>query len=166
MPLWEPSADILAKSPMALFMKAAGAKAGRDFRTYDDLHAWSVEDRAAFWTAVWDECGAVGEKGGIALENGERMLEARFFPEGRLNFAENLLKKAGPGDAIVFRGEDKVSYRWSWDDLRARVSKLQQAFAAMGIGEGDRVAAMMPNMPETIALMLAAAALGAIGSSC
>ena len=166
MPLWEPSADILAKSPMALFMKAAGAKAGRDFRTYDELHAWSVEDRAAFWTAVWDECGAVGEKGGIALENGERMLEARFFPEGRLNFAENLLKKAGPDDAIVFRGEDKVSYRWSWDDLRARVSKLQQAFAAMGIGEGDRVAAMMPNMPETIALMLAAASLGAIWSSC
>ena len=166
MPLWEPSADILEKSPMALFMKAAGRKAGRDFRTYDDLHAWSVEDRAAFWTAVWDDCGVIGEKGGAALENGGRMLEARFFPQGRLNFAENLLKKAGPDDAIVFRGEDKVAYRWSWDELRARVSKLQQAFAAMGIGEGDRVAAMMPNMPETIALMLAAASLGAIWSSC
>ena len=102
----------------------------------------------------------------MALENGERMLEARFFPGGRLNFAENLLKKTGEGDAIVFRGEDKVSYRWSWDDLRGRVSKLQQAFAALGIGEGDRVAAMMPNMPETIALMLAAASLGAIWSSC
>lgn len=166
LPLWEPSADILATSPMALFMKAASRLAGRELKSYDALHAWSVEDRAAFWTAVWDECGAIGEKGDTALENGERMLEARFFPEGRLNFAENLLGKTGTGDAIVFRGEDKVSYRWSWDALRARVSKLQQAFAAMGIGEGDRVAAMMPNMPETIACMLAAASLGAIWSSC
>ena len=166
MPLWTPSAEILEKSPMALFLKAASRKAGRAFAGYDDLHAWSVEDRAAFWTMVWDECGAVGEKGAAALENGERMLEARFFPEGRLNFAENLLKKTGSEDAIVFRGEDKVSYRWSWDDLRERVSKLQQAFAAMGIGEGDRVAAMMPNMPETVACMLAAASLGAIWSSC
>ncbi len=165
-PLWEPSAEILARSPMALFMKAAGQKAGRTFASYEDLHAWSVEDRAGFWSLVWDECGAIGEKGAVALDNGERMLEARFFPEGRLNFAENLLKKTGSGDAIVFRGEDKVSCRWSWDDLSARVSKLQQAFAAMGIGEGDRVAAMMPNMPETIACMLAAASLGAIWSSC
>lgn len=165
-PLWEPSADILARSPMALFMKTAGSKAGRDFKSYDEFHAWSVEDRAAFWTAIWDDCGVIGEKGGVALENGERMLEARFFPEGRLNFAENLLKTSGSDDAVIFRGEDKVSYRWSWDELRARVSKLQQAFAAMGIGEGDRVAAMMPNMPETIACMLAAVSLGAIWSSC
>ncbi|AOF91682.1 acetoacetate--CoA ligase [Sinorhizobium sp. RAC02] len=165
-PLWEPSAEILTKSPMAQFMKTAGQAAGRDFRTFDDLHAWSVEDRAAFWTAVWDECGVIGAKGNVALENGDRMLEARFFPDGQLNFAENLLKATGPGDAIVFRGEDKVSYRWSWDELRGRVSKLQQAFAALGIGEGDRVAAMMPNMPETIACMLATASLGAIWSSC
>jgi len=166
MPLWEPSAEILTESPMALFLKAAGQRAGRTFSGYDELHDWSVKDRAGFWTMVWDECGAIGEKGAVALENGERMLEARFFPEGRLNFAENLLRKTGAGDAIVFRGEDKVSYRWSWDDLRGRVSKLQQAFVAMGIGEGDRVAAMMPNMPETVACMLAAASLGAIWSSC
>jgi acetoacetyl-CoA synthetase len=166
LPLWEPSQDILTKSPMALFMKAAGAAAARDFETYDDLHAWSVADRGAFWTAIWDRCDVIGDRGQVALENGDDMLAARFFPEGRLNFAENLLRKTGAGDAIIFRGEDKVSYRWSWDDLRARVSRLQQAFAAMGIGEGDRVAAMMPNMPETIAAMLAAASLGAIWSSC
>jgi len=151
---------------MALFMKAAGATAVRDFETYDDLHTWSVTDRGAFWTAIWDKCGVIGDKGQVALENGDDMLAARFFPQGRLNFAENLLRKTGAGDAIIFRGEDKVSYRWSWDDLRAHVSRLQQAFAAMGIGEGDRVAAMMPNMPETIATMLAAASLGAIWSSC
>ncbi|MFC3072442.1 acetoacetate--CoA ligase [Shinella pollutisoli] len=165
-PLWEPSADTLENSPMARFMKACGARHGRHFASYDDLHAWSVAERADFWNAVWEDGGVIGERGGVALENGESMLQARFFPEGTLNFAENLLKIAGAGDALVFRGEDKVSCRWSWDELRARVSKLQQAFAAMGVGEGDRVAAMMPNLPETIACMLAAASLGAIWSSC
>ncbi|MCP8896855.1 acetoacetate--CoA ligase [Shinella daejeonensis] len=164
--LWEPTAEILEKSPMALFMKACASRAGRSFGSYDDFHAWTVADRETFWSAIWDDCGVIGEKGEEILENGERMLEARFFPQASLNFAENLLRHSGPGDAIVFRGEDKLSYRWSWDELRARVSQLQQAFAAMGIGEGDRVAAMMPNMPETIACMLATASLGAVWSSC
>ncbi|NKF33700.1 AMP-binding protein, partial [Pseudomonas sp. BGM005] len=82
------------------------------------------------------------------------------------NFAENLLPGRGEGDAILFRGEDKVEDRWSWDRLRRLVSKLQQAFKAQGIREGDRIAAMMPNMPETVAAMLAAASIGAIWSSC
>ncbi|HVK90624.1 MAG TPA: acetoacetate--CoA ligase [Mycoplana sp.] len=165
-PLWEPSRDMLEKSPMALFMKACGVRAGRRFDGFDDFHAWSVEDRASFWSAVWDDCRVIGVRGDRALVDGERMLDARFFPDASLNFAENLLQRTGGDDALIFRGEDKLSYRWSWDDLHAQVSRLQQAFAAMGIGVGDRVAAMMPNMPETIACMLAAASLGAIWSSC
>jgi acetoacetyl-CoA synthetase len=165
-PLWEPSAEVLSTSPMALFMKSCEGIAGRGFPSYDAFHAWSVVERGAFWSALWDDCGVIGTKGTEALENGDIMLEARFFPGATLNFAENLLKHKGPGDAIVFRGEDKASSRWSWDELHSMVSRLQQAFSAMGIGEGDRIAAMMPNMPETIACMLAAASLGAIWSSC
>ena len=71
-----------------------------------------------------------------------------------------------PGDALVFRGEDKVSYRLSWDELHALVSRAQQALKAEGVGKGDRVAAMLPNLPESIALMLAVTSLGAIWSSC
>lgn len=67
---------------------------------------------------------------------------------------------------MIFRGEDKVSYRWSWDQLHSTVSKLQQAFRALGIGRGDRISAMMPNMPETIACMLAASSIGAVWPSC
>ncbi|MDX3929602.1 MAG: acetoacetate--CoA ligase [Shinella sp.] len=166
MPLWEPSREVLENSPMARFMKECEPKAGRTFEDYDAFHAWSVEDRDGFWSGLWDFCDVIGDRGGTVLENGERMLDARFFPEARLNFAENLLRRTGREDALVFRGEDKVSYRWSWDELHAHVSRLQQAFSAMGIGEGDRVAAMMPNMPETVACMLAAASLGAIWSSC
>ena len=94
------------------------------------------------------------------------MRETRFFPDARLNFAENLLRQAGDGTAIVFRGEDKVERRLTWDELAALVSRLQQAMRAAGVGAGDRVAAMLPNMPEAVAVMLAAASLGAIFSSC
>ena len=94
------------------------------------------------------------------------MRETRFFPDARLNFSENLLRRMGADDAIVFRGEDKVERRLSWDELSALVSRLQQAMRAEGVGVGDRVAAMLPNMPEAIAVMLATASLGAIFSSC
>ncbi|WP_442856013.1 acetoacetate--CoA ligase [Agrobacterium sp. RAC06] len=147
-------------------MQWCADRLGRSFADYDDFHRWSVEDRAAFWSAVWDYCEVIGEKGGLALSDGDDMLKARFFPEARLNFAENLLAHAGEGDALIFRGENKVADRWSWSRLTATVSRLQQALSAMGIGEGDRVAAMMPNMPETVALMLAVTSLGAIWSSC
>ncbi|MFN3501972.1 MAG: acetoacetate--CoA ligase [Allorhizobium sp.] len=147
-------------------MQWCADRLGRSFADYDDFHRWSIDDRAAFWSAVWDYCEVIGEKGGLALSDGDDMLKARFFPEARLNFAENLLAHAGEGDALIFRGENKVADRWSWSRLTATVSRLQQALVAMGIGEGDRVAAMMPNMPETVALMLAVTSLGAIWSSC
>nr|WP_245396593.1 acetoacetate--CoA ligase [Jiella sonneratiae] len=151
---------------MTAFLRAAEEVAGHSFDGYAALHRWSVEERGAFWSLVWDFSGIVGEKGGRPLVEGASMREDRFFPEARLNFAENLLALRGAGDAIVFRGEDKVSRRWSWDELRALVSRLQQAFRAEGIGVGDRVAAMMPNMAETVAVMLAASSLGAVFSSC
>ena len=165
-PLWQPSAEAIAASPMSDFMAWCSTKFGLDFEGYDAFYDWSISERADFWSAVWDYCGVIGDKGSIALVDNGHMLDARFFPEASLNFAENLLKEKGPSDALVFRGEDKVQYRWSWDDLHATVSKLQQGLKAQGIGTGDRVAAMMPNMPETYALMLAVTSLGAIWSSC
>ncbi|MBY3541557.1 acetoacetate--CoA ligase [Rhizobium laguerreae] len=165
-PLWVPSADAVAKSPIHAFMERCNGDFGLSLSGFEDLHAWSVAERENFWSTVWDFCGVKGERGVEVLANGDRMLEARFFPDATLNFAENLLSGRGEGDAIIFRGEDKAEDRWSWDRLRVLVSKLQQAFAALGIGKGDRIAAMMPNMPETVAAMLAAASIGAIWSSC
>ena len=166
MPLWTPSEDFKNAQPLSRFMTWLSEREGTTFPDVDALHVWSVENRDKFWSAIWDFCGVEGEKGEHALIDDGRMLEARFFPDARLNFAQNLLRQSGETDALIFRGEDKVSYRWSWGELKGRVSRLQQAFAAMGIGEGDRVAAMMPNLPETIACMLAATSLGAIWSSC
>nr|WP_316652446.1 acetoacetate--CoA ligase [uncultured Gellertiella sp.] len=165
-PLWVPSEEMKAKAPMTEFIGFCAARHGLAFADYDAFHAWSVAERGLFWSCVWDFCGIKGEKGERLVIHDDRMLDARFFPDAELNFAENLLRKTGTGEALIFRGEDKAESRWSFDQLSALVSRLQQAFRAMGIEKGDRIAAMMPNMPETIACMLAAASFGAIWSSC
>lgn len=165
-PLWTPSPQTVAQANMTRFRERVDAGGRLREGGYRALHAYSVDEREAFWSAVWDFCGVIGEKGERILVDGDRMPGASFFPDARLNFAENLLRRADAGEALVFRGEDKVRRRMSWAELNALVSRLQQAFAAHGVGVGDRVAAIMPNMPEAIAAMLAATSLGAIWSSC
>lgn len=165
-PLWTPSAARVAAAPLTAFTNKAERAAGRTFASYSDLHDWSIADRETFWSLLWDFCGIIGEKGERVLVDGEEMPGASFFPDARLNYAENLLKGNGSADAIVFRGEDKVERRLSWDELRGLVARLQQLFVSLGVKQGDRIAAMMPNMPETVACMLAAASLGAVWSSC
>src|SRR5690349_14756660 len=172
-PLWTPSPDRVAATQVMAFLAEVNRRhrpsLGASLATYRDLHAWSVAHPDLFWDAVWDFCGIVGEKGS-RLVDGSGMPGTTFFPDAKLNFAENLLahpgKEGGKGDALVFRGEDKVQKRVSWDELNALVSRLQQALKAAGVAQGDRVAAMMPNLPETIAAMLAVTSIGAIWSSC
>ena len=156
----------MAKTQVMAFLAEASRRHGLKLKDYRELHAWSVAYSADFWDLIWDFCGVIGDKGARRLIDGDKMPGAQFFPDARLNFAENLLREQGAGDALVFRGEDKVSHRLSWDELRTLVSRLQQALRAAGVGKGDRVAAMLPNLPESIALMLAVTSLGAIFSSC
>jgi len=151
---------------MTHFIDWCAKRYGVHFADYDAFHRWSIDAREDFWGAVWTYCGVIGEPGERVLIDRDHMLNARFFPDAELNFAENLLSRSGPDDALIFRGEDKVEARWSWDRLREEVSRLQQAFAGRGIEAGDRIAAIMPNMPQTVALMLATASLGAVWSSC
>jgi acetoacetyl-CoA synthetase len=165
-PLWTPSPGRAAGTQLMAFTAAANARHGLNLSGYRDLHAWSLAHPDLFWDLIWDEAGVIGEKGARRLTDADKMPGAAFFPDARLNFAENLMRRTGPDTAMVFRGEDKVSLTWSFDDLHAMVSRLQQAFEMEGVGPGDRVAAMMPNLPHTIAVMLATASLGAIFSSC
>ena len=164
-PLWRPSPADIAAAPLTRFAGEAGRRAGRTLPDYAALRAWSVADRAAFWDLVWDFTGIVGDKGERRLVDGDRMPGAQFFPDARLNFAENLLSRNDDRDAIVFRGEDGATRRLSWRALNDLVSRLQQALAAAGVGVGDRVAAFLPNIPEAVAAMLATASLGAVWSS-
>ncbi len=165
-PLWTPSREAVEASAMTRFMTEANKRFGLSLSDYRQLHAWSVDNLPAFWELIWDFCGVIGEKGAPLLENGAQMPGAKFFPNARLNFAENLLRRTGDEPALIFRGEDKASYRLSFDELHALVSRLQQALKAAGVGKGDRVACMLPNLPESVAIMLAVSSLGAIFSSC
>lgn len=165
-PLWAPDAEAVDHTVLSDFSRFCTTRSGLALTGYKALHDWSVKDREGFWSALWDFCGVIGDKGETILENGDAMPGARFFPQAHLNFAENLLSTSGDEDAIIFRGEDKVRTRMSWNELHGLVSQLQQAMLDLGVGPGDRVAAMMPNMAETIAAMLATASIGAIWSSC
>ncbi len=158
-PLWKPNPQTVGDTGMAMFMQAMGH--GR----YADLWQWSVDAPEEFWSRLWDFCGVVGEKGAEILVDRESMPGARWFPEARLNYAENLLKRYDDGEALVFWGEDKVKRRLSRAELHAEVARFQSFLIAAGVGEGDRVAGYLPNLPETLIAMLATTALGAIWSS-
>lgn len=165
-PLWSPSPDNIAATRMSAFIRYCNASEGLELRNTTGLHHFSIENQAAFWSAVWDFCGVIAETKGEKIIYGYEMPGAIFFPEARLNFAQNLLRRFDDATAMVFWGEDKIKRRMTWAELHQLVSILQQFLRDQGVVKGDRVAAMMPNTPEAIALMLAAASIGAIYSSC
>lgn len=166
-PLWQPGDERAGRTNMAGFMKAVSEHWQVDIQTFDQLHRFSIEEMPRFWLSLKDYAGVIAETWGeTVIENPHRMPGARFFPDAKLNFAENLLRRRDQGDALVFWGEDKARRRISFAQLHDQVSCLAQALAAEGVTEGDRVAAYMPNMPETIVAMLATTSLGAIWSSC
>ena len=166
-PLWIPSAERLAHARLGGFMAEARARWGVEADDYGALHRWSVAEPAQFWRSVWDFAGIVGDGPGARIViDGDRMPGARWFPDARLNYAENLLRRRDEADALVFRGENRVRRRLSFAALHDQVSRMAQALAARGVGRGGRVAGYLPNMPETIVAALAAASLGAVWSSC
>jgi acetoacetyl-CoA synthetase len=166
-PLWVPTPQAIAASQMSAFLGFVNERFDLTLSDSSALHAYSIEKSGNFWDAWWDFSGVISKsKGNIVLHNGDKMPGASFFPEARLNFAQNLLRRQDETESIVFWGENKVQRRMSWRELNELVSVLQQFLRANDIKAGDRVAAMMPNMPETIASMLACASIGAIFSSC
>ena len=167
-PLWTPGPAAAANSNMARFMEHVAGQGLAEIGGTEALHRFSISAPEQFWSALWEFCGVKGEMGEPPyLIDCGKMPGARFFPGATLNFAENLLKfDGGDTPALIFFGEDRTRREVSWAELRAQVSRAQQAFAAMGLGPGDRVAAMMPNVPETIIALLAATSLGAVWSSC
>ena len=171
-PLWTPNPATVGATRMAQLIQATG------HASYGELWQWSVDQPEAFWSQIWDFCGALGEKGDKILVDRDKsardtapgtaggiMPGARWFPEARLNYAENLLKQRDDSEALVFWGEDKVRRRMTRAELAVAVARFQQLLIDADVGEGDRVAGFLPNLPETLIAMLATTALGAIWSS-
>ncbi len=165
-PLWIPPAARAAASQVQAFRREVERRHGVRLAGYRELHAWTVAHPALFWSLLWDFCDVIGDKGARLIVDPGKMPGARFLPDASLNFAENLMRRSDDGEAIVFRGEDKAASRMSFAELNAQVSRLQQALRAAGVGIGDRVAAMLPNGAEAVALVLAVTSIGAIWSSC
>jgi len=165
--IWRPSAARIADSNLTRFTACLNARKGLKLGVFEDLYAWSVSYPEEFWTelarfadvrAVWGD--------GPVLENPRSMPGARFFPNARLNFAENLLRRDDDHAAIVFVNERGARRQISHRQLRAEVARIAAGLRATGVGEGDRVAGYLPNLPEATIAVLATASLGAIWSSC
>ncbi len=162
---WRPSQERIAASRLSAFIEEAQTRWGREFPDYAALHRWSIEHPDEFWLSLWDFAGVIGERGGAVVLDRDRMPGARWFPEARVNFAENLLRRRDDADALVFWGEGRVSRRLSHGELQRKVAQLAAAMRASGVVQGDRIAAYLPNLPEAIVVMLAAASIGAIYTS-
>ncbi|WP_275423069.1 acetoacetate--CoA ligase [Leisingera sp. MMG026] len=164
--LWQPDLSARRKPLMCDFTTQAAKTAGRALDTFADLHAWSVARPQEFWPLAWDFCGLEGDKGAVPLLPDADPMQVRFFPEARLNIADTFLKNADGREAIVFIGEDGRRMAWTRAGLKREVEQLAAALRAAGITAGDHVAGYVPNMPQSVAAMLATASLGAVWSSC
>jgi acetoacetyl-CoA synthetase len=134
--------------------------------SYAQLHAWSIENPGLFWSRAWDDCAIIGDKGKEFFTPGEDFISARFFTDATLNVAENLLSKGADTDvAIISILEDGVRSAITWGSLRNQVAATTAALKAAGVVKGDRVAAWVPNVPETIIFTLGALSIGAIVST-
>jgi acetoacetyl-CoA synthetase len=164
--LWTPSAARVQAANLTRFAAFAAQRTGRAFPDYDTLYAWSVDDPAAFWGALWDFLGLTSPTPIRAVLEHPAMPGARWFPGATLNYAERLL--AGPPDAIAIVGVDETGRPpevVTRADLRRRVARFQGHLRRVGVRAGDRVAAWLPNRVETVVAMLATAGLGAVFSS-
>jgi acetoacetyl-CoA synthetase len=165
--LWQPGERAVEEAQVTQFARQVIRKRKLDMNTYPDFYRWTVENPAEFWTDVWDFCGVVASKrGNTVLVDGDKMPGARWFPEARLNFAENLMRRGDRGDAFVFWDETGFRRRLSFSDLTSDVSRAEQALRALGLRAGDRAAAFIPNIPEAGMLALAATSQGMVWSSC
>ncbi|GAB4196802.1 MAG: acetoacetate--CoA ligase [Wenzhouxiangellaceae bacterium] len=165
--LWQPDEQRVASANISHFMQAMAERHGLKLNNYAELYQWSIDQPESFWRSIWDYCGVVGDAGQAPYAvDMELMPGARFFPQARLNFAENLLRYQDDRCALIARDEQGHEQRYSYAELNEEVARLAAALAAAGVTVGDRVAGYLPNGATTVIAMLAATRLGAIWSSC
>ncbi len=165
--LWEPSDDQIKKTNMYRFMNFINERHHQDFSQYSQLHEWSINNISDFWAAFWEFADIIHSKPyDEVIDDHSKMPGARWFTGARLNFAENLLRYRDDQVALSFNGEGRDPVKLTYAELYDEVARLAKSLKDAGIQVGDRVVGFMPNMPQTIIAMLAAASLGATWSSC
>ena len=165
--LWQPSERAIEEAQITQFARQIVRKRRLELNSYPEFYRWTVDNPEEFWSDVWDFCGVIASRrGSSVLVDGDKMPGAHWFPEARLNFAENLMRRGDRGDAFVLWDERGFRRRVSFADLYSDVSRAVQALQALGLRAGDRAAAFIPNIPEAGMLALAALSQGIVWSSC
>ena len=169
--LWEPDERSVYDARVTRFMGWLAAGRGPSFAGYEDLWQWSVSDPGAFWGAVWDYFEVLGDRGepGGDVLTGTVMPDVRWFAGATLNYARNALRTAWTDPdrtALIFSAERRHGGSLSYAELAGQVARVARGLRALGVRRGDRVVALLPNVPEAIVGLLATASLGAIWSSC
>jgi acetoacetyl-CoA synthetase len=165
--LWQPADDVRVTTPMGRYlMHVQESFPDAGVVDYDTLFRWSVREYQQFWADWLQYSGILFEGTAVPVLEQAKMPGAKFFPRVQLNFAENLLHQQRSGLAILGISESRGTEKLSWDDLWRRVSQVAQALREEGVGVGDRVAAILPNISEAVIAALATASIGAVWSSC
>ena len=159
--LWSPKNKI---NKLQNFQKKNISKIKKN--TYSNLHDWSIKNKKEFWSSIWDFTNIIGEKKEPYIQKEKDFLKSIFFKKSKLNFTENLLNKNNDKDAIVFFSEQKFERRVTWNELNKKVDVISKYLIKIGIKKGDRIAGILPNIPETVIAFLATSKIGAIWSSC
>ena len=163
--LWSPSE--IENSQAWKFMQEVNQKHNLKLKNFHELYEWSCQSSEHFWDLFLDFSSIIVDKGSSnILKNGANLLESEWFPDAKLNFAENLLSRRDDSDAVIFWGEDLYKTSLTFNELYAQVANLSIWLRGMGVKKGDRIAGFLPNMPEAIVSMLATSSLGAIWTSC
>ena len=165
--LWKINKRKLNKTNLALYSnfikKSYKVNSSNDF---NKIWKWSVDNPKFFWKSIWDFTKVKGELGNILLQESDIFFKNKFFYHTRLSYAENLLKKNNKNPAIIFKSENGYKTILSWKDLNFNVAQISEWMKLNGINKGDRVAAYLPNLPETVIAYISTSTLGAIWSSC
>lgn len=170
-PLWQPDARRIELAGLTRFQQWLKENRNLEFADYESLWQWSVQDLEGFWASIWDYFDIDASTPYQQVLGRRDMPHASWFDGARLNYAQHLLRRAAQPDAgqrpaLVFRSERELRRQVTWATLRSQCAGLMSALRNIGVAPGDRVGSYMPNIPETVAAMLATTGVGAIWSSC
>ena len=162
----EPSEELRSNSNIAKFMEWLGQTRDLKFETYDELLQWSVDDLEGFWGAIWDYFQIISHSPYSRVLTEARMPGAEWFPGAALNYAEHVLRRRDDHTAFISKSEIRPTSTLTYREVHDQVARMAAGLRAMGVRKGDRVAAYMPNIPETAIACLAATSIGAIWATC
>jgi acetoacetyl-CoA synthetase len=159
--LWQPGPERIERATLTRYARWLGRDEG-----YDALWRWSVQEVEAFWASIWEFFEVRASTPYERVLDGHEMPGARWFPGARLSYAEHVFRGRRDDElAIQHASELRELSSWTWGELRARTAGIAAGLRELGVQEGDRVAAYLPNLPETMAAFLACASIGATWSS-